>query len=149
MVAVFVTFYHNIQYHGIVWFYNRNRYGKEDSGSRYGLAAKVSHSFLTYYAAGLLFTLLYRYSNWALMGLQVPLAPGPNSISTAALGSDFTIADLAYVFWWGFAFNHYYLDQKIWRLSKDRRLTQDLKVDSAAPVVAEIDPRTVRVHHGA
>jgi len=149
MVAVFVTFYHNIQYHGIVWFYNRNRYGKEDSGSRYGLAAKVSHSFLTYYAAGLLFTLLYRYSNWALMGLQVPLAPGPNSISTAALGSHFTIADLAYVFWWGFAFNHYYLDQKIWRLSKDRRLTQDLKVDSAAPVVAEIDPRTVRVHHGA
>jgi len=149
MVAVFVTFYHNIQYHGIVWFYNRNRYGKEDSGSRYGLAAKVSHSFLTYYAAGLLFTLLYRYSNWALMGLQVPLAPGPNSISTAALGSHFTIADLAYVFWWGFAFNHYYLDQKIWRLSKDRRLTQDLKVDSAEPVVAEIDPRTVRVHHGA
>jgi len=149
MVAVFVTFYHNIQYHGIVWFYNRNRYGKEDSGSRYGLAAKVSHSFLTYYAAGLLFTLLYRYSNWALMGLQVPLAPGPNSISTAALGSHFTIADLAYVFWWGFAFNHYYLDQKIWRLSKDRRLSQDLKVDSAEPVVAEIDPRTVRVHHGA
>ncbi len=131
MVAVFVTFYHNIQYHGIVWFYNRNRYGKEDSISRYGLAAKISRSFLTYYAAGILFTLLYRYSNWSLMGLQVPFAPGPNAISTTPLGSRFTVADLAYVFWWGFAFNHYYLDQKIWRLSKDRRLTQDLKVDAA------------------
>ena len=79
MVAVFVTFYHNIQYHGIVWFYNRNRYGREDSGSRYGLAAKVSRSFLTYYSAGILFTLLYRYTNWSLMGLQVPFAPGPNA----------------------------------------------------------------------
>lgn len=141
MVAVFVTFYHNIQYHGIVWFYNRNRYGKEDSASRYGLAAKVSRSFLTYYAAGILFTLLYRYSNWSLMGLQVPFAPGPNSISTTALGSHFTIADLAYVFWWGFAFNHYYLDQKIWKLSKDRRLSQDLKVDAVEHSTASMDEK--------
>jgi hypothetical protein len=139
MVAVFVTFYHNIQYHGIVWFYNRNRYGKYDS--RHGLAAKVSRSFLTYYAAGILFTLVYRYSNWSLMGLQVPFAPGPNSISTTTLGSHFTIADLAYVFWWGFAFNHYYLDQKIWKLSKDRRLTQDLKVDANEPSTATLDEK--------
>jgi hypothetical protein len=145
MVAVFVTFYHNIQYHGIVWFYNRNRYGKEDSSSRYGLAGKVSHSFLTYYAAGILFTLLYRYTNWSLMGLQVPFSPGPNAISITALGSYFTVADLAYVFWWGFAFNHYYLDQKIWKLSKDRRLTRDLKVDSAENAVSEIDSRTAPV----
>ncbi len=142
MVAVFVTFYHNIQYHGIVWFYNRNRYGKDDADLRYGLAGKVSRTFLTYYVAGILFTLAYRYPNWIFMGLEVPLAPGPNAISEMTLGPHFTISDLAYVLWWGFAFNHYYLDQKIWRLSKDRRLTQDLRVDAGEPAVSDSAEKT-------
>jgi hypothetical protein len=137
MVAVFVTFYHNIQYHGIIWFYNRNRYGEDRRGEKYGWAGKVSRSFLTYYAAGVLFTLAYRYPNWFFMGLNVPLAPGPNVVSAFALGPHFTVADLAYVLWWGFALNHYYLDQKIWKLSKDRKLTSDLKMDPIQPAVLD------------
>jgi hypothetical protein len=127
-VAVFVTFYHNIQYHGIVWFYNRNRYGNDAEGKQYGLASKVSRNFLTYYTAAILFTFAYRYSNWFLMGLDVPGIGGPNWISELALGSNFTFADLAYAFWWGFAFNHYYLDQKIWKVSRDKQLSSDLRI---------------------
>ena len=126
LFVVFVTFYHNVQYHGIVWFYNRNRYGNRDP--KYGAASWINRNFVLYYAAGLLFTITYRYTNWYFLGINVPFLSGPNSISQMALGFDFTISDLAFAFWWGFAFHHYYLDQKIWKLSKDKRLTQDLKV---------------------
>lgn len=128
LFAVFVTFYHNIQYHGIVWFYNRNRYGNPEKRSLFGPAGAVSRNFLTYYACGILFTLLYRYPNWFFVGAAVPLAPGPNIVSGMGLGGLFHVSDLAIGFWWGFAFNHYYLDQKIWRLSKDKQLNQDLKL---------------------
>ena len=132
LFAVFVTFYHNIQYQGIVWFYNRNRYHKPDANI-YGPAASVSRNFLTYYACGILFTIIYRYSNWFFIGLKVPFSGGPNAISNMSIGGLFTIADLAVGFWWGFAFNHYYLDQKIWKVSKDRRLSNDLQL---APVTS-------------
>lgn len=132
LFAVFVTFYHNIQYQGIVWFYNRNRYQGSDA-AHFGPAALVSRNFLTYYACGILFTILYRYSNWFFTGLRVPFAVGPNAVSTMMIGGLFTVADLAVAFWWGFAFNHYYLDQKIWRVSKDRRLNNDLRLAHVAP----------------
>ncbi len=126
LFVVFVTFYHNIQYHGIVWFYNRNRYGKSDES--FGPASWISKNFVIYYAAGLLFAITYRYINWYFLGLKVPFSAGPNPISEISLGMDFKISDLAFAFWWGFAFHHYYLDQKIWKLSKDKRLNQELKV---------------------
>ena len=126
LFVVFVTFYHNIQYHGIVWFYNRNRYGKREGN--FGPATWISKNFIVYYAAGLLFTLTYRYINWYFLGIEVPLLSGPNNVSEMSLGMDYRISDLAFAFWWGFAFHHYYLDQKIWKLSKDKRLTQELKV---------------------
>lgn len=118
LFAVFVTYYHNIQYHGIVWFYNRNRYHVEGAVQRYGLAPLVSRNFATFYLAAFLFTILYRYPEWFLTG----------ALGNMRVGSLFTVADLALVTWWGFAFHHYYLDQKIWRLSRDKRLAQDLKV---------------------
>jgi len=71
---------------------------------------------------------MYRYPNWFLTGLPVPFATGPNVVSHRTLGSLFTISDLAIGFWWGFAFNHYFLDQKIWKLSKDKQLGKDLRV---------------------
>jgi hypothetical protein len=131
LFAVFVTFYHNIQYHGIVWFYNRNRYGDPAKRDVFGPASLVSRNFLTYYAFGLLFTLAYRYSNWFFDGAPVPFGPGPNPVSAMSLGGLFHVSDLAIAFWWGFAFNHYYLDQKIWRVSKDKQLNQDLRMMNA------------------
>jgi len=127
LFAVFVTYYHNIQYHGIVWFYNRNRYQTGDP-KRFGSATLVSRNFLTYYALGILFTLAYRYPNWFLAGSPMPFLPGPNAVSATALGPFFSVSDLAIAFWWGFAFHHYYLDQKIWRVSRDPALTRDLKL---------------------
>jgi hypothetical protein len=130
MFSVIVTFHHNIQYHGIVWYYNRNRYRGEHSRERFGRAATwVSRSFWTYYLAGLAFTFVVRYSSWIFTGMKdIPGGPGPNFISAMEIGADFTVAQLAVAFWWGFALHHYYLDQKIWRVSKDERLRSDLRV---------------------
>jgi uncharacterized membrane protein YhaH (DUF805 family) len=129
LFVVFVTFYHNVQYHGIVWFYNRNRYQKD--ADIYGPARWISKNFLIYYAAGLAFTILYRYTNWYFLGLKVPFSSGPNNVSELPLGMEFRVSDLAFAFWWGFALHHYYLDQKIWKLSKDRQLTKELKLAPA------------------
>jgi hypothetical protein len=130
MFSVIVTFHHNIQYHGIVWFHNSNRYHGEDARSKFGrVATWVSRNFWTYYVAGLMFTFIVRYSSWIFTGIKdVPGGPGPNFISGMAIGSGYTVSELAVAFWWGFAFHHYYLDQKIWRVSKDQRLRSDLKV---------------------
>lgn len=126
LFAVFITVYHNIQYQGIVWFHNRNRYGSDPGGARFGLASFFSRNFFVYYVAALLYTVLYRYPNWALTA--IPFSP-----RSADFGLH--LSDLAIVFWWGFAFHHYYLDQKIWRPSKDRQLAQDLGVNDRNPEV--------------
>jgi hypothetical protein len=103
-----VTIFHNIQYHGIIWFYNRNRYQpKPLAEKRYGwLPAWVTHRFAYYALAALLFSALYRI-------------PG------AWLGEHY---DLAFGFFWGFGFTHYFLDSRIWRVSRDQELNKTLKL---------------------
>lgn len=58
----------------------------------------------------------------------IPGGPGPSWISATAIGSGYTISELAVVFWWGFALHHYYLDQRIWRVSRDRGVQRNLGV---------------------
>jgi hypothetical protein len=47
------------------------------------------------------------------------------------LGPGLSLRDLASGFIWGFALQHYYLDQKIWRVSRDAGLNKDLKLSAA------------------
>jgi len=133
MFSALVTLHHGIQYHGIVWFHNRNRYQGEGARARHGrLATTVSRSFLTYYAAGLLFTFVVRYSSWIFTGMEdIPGGPGPNEVSLMSLGGGYTVSEFAVAFWWGFAFHHYYLDQRIWRVSRDKKLQRNLEVSGA------------------
>jgi hypothetical protein len=102
-----VTIVHNLQYHAIVWFHNRNRYAAEGSERRHGrVPAAVSRSLLAYAAAGLLFSALYR-------------VPG------FELGK---VSDLAFGFFCGFGLTHYYLDSRIWRVRHDPALRQVLEL---------------------
>jgi len=90
-----VTIVHNLQYHAIVWFHNRNRYAGAAEHGR--IPAAVSRSLLAYAAVGLAFSLLYR-----LPGFQ--------------LGK---MSNLAFGFFCGFGLTHYYLDSRIWRVRHD------------------------------
>ncbi|MDY7227587.1 hypothetical protein [Hyalangium rubrum] len=128
MVSVVVTAFHNVQYHGIVWFYHRNRYHAPGADpSTFGLAPRVSQRFLIYLACGVAFTLLYRG-----LGCGFGAFPGCGTFdSQVMLGAGLSLKELMAGFIWGFAMHHYYLDQKIWRVSRDTGLNRDLKLSAA------------------
>lgn len=102
-----VTIVHNLQYHAIIWFHNRNRYTGEDGAGRFGrIPAAVSRSLLAYGLVALAFSVLYR-------------VPG------AQLGA---VSNLAFGFFCGFGLTHYYLDSRIWRVRHDPGLREALQL---------------------
>jgi hypothetical protein len=125
MFAVAVTAFHNVQYHGVVWFYHRNRYHSAGVDPKaFGWAPKVSRRFVIYAVCGVVFTLLYRG-----LGCGFGAHPGCGGFDLRVpLGAGLTLRDLMGGFIWGFALHHYYLDQKIWRVSRDAGLNKDLKL---------------------
>lgn len=102
-----VTIVHNLQYHALVWFHNRNRYAAADAVSKHGrIPAVVSRHLLAYAGIALAFSALYR-----IPGFQLGNA-----------------SDLAFGFFCGFGLTHYYLDSKIWRVRHDPGLRQALRM---------------------
>jgi hypothetical protein len=102
-----VTIVHNLQYHAIVWFHNRNRYAGEATAARHGrIPAAVGRSLLAYVAVGLAFSLLYRVPGFELGKMS----------------------ELAFGFFCGFGLTHYYLDSRIWRVRHDPGLRQALQL---------------------
>jgi len=102
-----VTIVHNLQYHALIWFHNRNRYGGADTAKRHGPIPKsVSRSLLAYAATALLFSAAYRI-------------PGAHLQS---------VSDLAFGFFCGFGLTHYYLDSRIWRVRHDPGLREALQL---------------------
>jgi hypothetical protein len=101
-----VTIVHNLQYHALIWFHNRNRYGAAAAGSHGRIPRAVSRSLLNYVLVALAFSALYR-------------VPGFH------LGQ---ASDLAFGFFCGFGLTHYYLDSKIWRVRTDPALRQALQL---------------------
>jgi hypothetical protein len=59
-----VTIVHNLQYHALVWFHNRNRYAGDERFGR--VPAAVSRSLIVYAGVGLLFSVLYRVPGFQL-----------------------------------------------------------------------------------
>ncbi|HUO28247.1 MAG TPA: hypothetical protein VMU80_03445 [Bryobacteraceae bacterium] len=102
-----VTIVHNLQYHALIWFHNRNRYGAAAGGEEHGrIPRAVSRSLWNYVLVALAFSALYRL-------------PGFH------LGQ---VSDLAFGFFCGFGLTHYYLDSKIWRVKSDPALRQALQL---------------------
>ena len=110
-----LTMYHNIQYHCLVWHYNRTKYKDKflapKTRKSFGLAILVNKNFAVYACFGALYTLLtIGFEHYDLIALA------DASISSQVLKA----------FFWGFAFHHYYLDSKIWHASEDAELRQIL-----------------------
>ena len=102
-----VTIVHNLQYHALVWFHNRNRYAGVEGRARHGrIPWAVSRSLLAYAGAALLFSALYR-----VPGFELGKA-----------------SDLAFGFFCGFGLTHYYLDSRIWRVRHDPGLREALQL---------------------
>jgi hypothetical protein len=117
-VVAILTVYHNFQYHRLIWFHNRKyaRAARQEARERYGAAAAISRRFLYYAACGLLFGLWYaaprQYVTWSRLD---------------RLEQDLT-AQLVLAFFWGYAFIHYHLDARIWRVRRDPSVGQALNL---------------------
>ena len=101
-----LTIFHNIQYHRLIWFHNRNKYEAADAAQRHGWATVISHRFTIYAAVAAVFTLAYQVPRYLLFP------------------SDGWLASL----FWGYTFIHYFLDGQIWRVRHDARLSTDLRM---------------------
>ncbi|MEO0481037.1 MAG: hypothetical protein AAF196_16320 [Planctomycetota bacterium] len=116
VVLVFVpavTIFHNIQYHALVWFYCRQKYVKSAAAGekRYGLAHLVNRNLLVYFAIGTIYTVTTVGTERYPAVLQYQ-------------GEEWYPLFRAFI--WGFAFLHYDLDARIWKVSKDEDLRETL-----------------------
>lgn len=114
-IVAILTIYHNLQYHRLIWFHNQKYKSGDDCRKRYGAAEFISRRLLYYIAFGVLFGLWYQLPRY-LVGRSAD----PVSLSV-------TLQMLA-AFFWGYAFIHYYLDSKIWRVRRDPAVGQALKM---------------------
>ncbi len=102
-----VTIVHNLQYHALVWFHNRNRYAGADGRAKHGrVPVALGKHLLAYVAMALAFSALYRIPGFRLGNAS----------------------DLAFGFFCGFGLTHYYLDSKIWRVRHDPGLREALQL---------------------
>jgi hypothetical protein len=102
-VVAILTVYHNLQYHRLIWFHNQ-KYAGDGARERHGAAELISRRLLYYVVFGVLFGLWYQL---------------PRRLVGEAYGQQSTLAQLAASFFWGYAFIHYHLDSKIWRVRRD------------------------------
>lgn len=131
LVAI-LTIYHNLQYHRLIWFHNQKYSGYAGvpvaSGSRdarvprnqFGPAAFISRRLAYYIAFGILFGIIYQGPRQFLGYLNLHTGDSPGALSVPI--------QLGVAFLWGYAFIHYYLDSKIWRVRRDPSVGQALKM---------------------
>ena len=136
-IVAILTIYHNLQYHRLIWFHNKKYVGAAVRGSsptvtedtrgssptvreglrlnakdlrqKYGAAELISRRLLYYVAFGILFGLIYQGPRQILGYISLKSGDGAQSFAT----------QLGISFLWGYAFIHYYLDSKIWRVRRD------------------------------
>jgi hypothetical protein len=107
-IVAILTIYHNFQYHRLIWFHNK----KYKSREQYGAAEFISRRLIYYIALGVLFGVIYQGPRQLLNNL------GPESLAV----------QLGISFLWGYAFIHYYLDSKIWRVRRDPSVSKALNI---------------------
>lgn len=127
--GAFVTIFHDIQYHAIVWFHHRNRYHRPGVDPwQFGLAPKISRNLLTYFGCAIFFAAIFR-----LLGCTFDVHPGcaPFVItSEVSLFGELHTDALLKSFLIGFPLHHYFVDQYIWKPSKSKELRKDLKLET-------------------
>jgi hypothetical protein len=117
-IVAILTIYHNFQYHRLIWFHNKKYVAGADSQQTYGAAELISRRLLFYISFGIVFGLIYQGPRQFLGYVSLKSSPAEQSLLT-----QFGIS-----FLWGYAFIHYYLDSKIWRVRRDPSVGQALKM---------------------
>ena len=139
-IVAILTIYHNLQYHRLIWFHNQKYrlYAGVPAASsaqdarepqagmpalrQYGPAALISRRLLYYIGFGILFGILYQGPRQILGYLGLKSSHG---VPTGELSVPI---QLGVAFLWGYAFIHYYLDSKIWRVRRDPSVGKALQM---------------------
>lgn len=127
--GAFVTIFHDLQYHAIVWFHHKNRYKRNPNSTNYGISAWLSKSLPRYALTAIAVGVIFR-----VLGCTFEVHPGciPIAVtSNVMLFADFGTDKLLQGILLGLAFHHYFLDQFIWKTSKDKELAKDLNIQSS------------------
>ena len=120
LLSILIVVFHNVQYLGLVWFHNRNRYG---ASTGHGAAQVVNRSPVWYLGACALFSLVVYLTFACSTGVFPLCAP----FGESRLGP-IRWNQIGLCLWWGLAINHYFLDQKIWRIRGDAELQRNLRL---------------------
>ncbi|HEY0380307.1 MAG TPA: hypothetical protein VGC87_25570 [Pyrinomonadaceae bacterium] len=115
-IVAILTIYHNLQYHRLIWFHNKKYTSGADCKERYGAAELISRRLIYYVLFGVLFGLWYQGPR-TLIGRSSD--PNSSSLPTQMMAA----------FFWGYAFIHYYLDSKIWRVRRDPSVGRALRME--------------------
>jgi uncharacterized membrane protein len=115
-IVAILTIYHNLQYHRLIWFHNKKYTSGADCKERYGAAELISRRLVYYVLFGVLFGLWYQGPR-TLVGRSSD--PGSLSLPMQMFAA----------FFWGYAFIHYYLDSKIWRVRRDPAVGRALRME--------------------
>jgi hypothetical protein len=113
-IVAILTVYHNLQYHRLIWFHNRKYAQGAEARTRHGAAELISRRVVYYVAFGVLFGLWYQL---------------PRQYVSHTSGQGAQLTQLVAAFFWGYAFIHYYLDSKIWRVRRDPSVGKALRMD--------------------
>ena len=114
-----VTMFHNVQYHALVWHYNRVKFPDAQTATDSGagnLAWALNRNLPVYFAFGLVYTVL-------TIGLE--LWPQQVGLDWRAAIAPWQASFIAACIW-GFSFVHYDLDARIWKVSHDPDLRRVL-----------------------
>jgi len=137
LVAI-LTIYHNLQYHRLIWFHNQKysarradvssnddrlepglvpaggtsaAFRRSDVAKQFGPAAFISRRLIYYLSFGIVFGVIYQGPRQFLGYLNLHTGDSPAALTAPV--------QLGIAFLWGYAFIHYYLDSKIWRVRRD------------------------------
>ena len=134
LVAI-LTIYHNLQYHRLIWFHNQ-KYSASDRGSsptvREGAKdsgrMRVPHS-VPLHSLVVASSSISRWEFSSASSIRARVSISAISTFTPAIHRRRCVpVQLGIAFLWGYAFIHYYLDSKIWRVRRDPSVGQALKM---------------------
>ena len=126
-IVAILTIYHNLQYHRLIWFHNKKYTAggpgvppvshREDAHATTELRSKVRRGRIHQPPSALLYRL--RNSLWLDLSGAKTVSWLHEFATTILAASQSFPTQLGISFLWGYAFIHYYLDSKIWRVRRD------------------------------
>jgi len=130
--SAFVTIYHDIQYHVLVYCHQRNRFRDAATARASGIAAVFSKNVFIFAGTAVAFGLTVRCLGCSIQVFNGAQCFTPSIVANAHLFGSVSTDTLLGAFFLGFPCHHYFVDQFIWKPSGDKALRRDLNIEAVA-----------------